>query len=373
VFFISLIALLLGAFRRSVGASGAGTQSPLDSVHSARQELQTLKEQIKVLELRDPEVAKQAALQTHLTLTERDQRENLYLKAKVSDLENQLETIKNGAQPLFHPDPNDKGPRIEYAVFGAAGDEPIDVTSRIRSLVIDKKEIWPNIQCLGLKDDPHPFATKYLTVTLSITQAEGEQVNLPMDWFTRSPAKPQRHTSVQGLEYAGWHGNTGRLPTFFPNELSSPSWINIRNSCTAPNKSAQRVTVQLGFVNSTRTQLWIVPEAVWFEQQSNSVDTVVEKWSHEVSIEGGDDQSFVLFAQDENGRVIPHKDGGEPLPPLDYDHWDVKVVVSSDNVRGFEGIIRFTQTRNNLTPDQPAFIKLRDVEPRFETIERYLQ
>jgi hypothetical protein len=217
--------------------------------------------------------------------------------------------------------------------------------------------------------DPHFGVYKYLLFTVSAKVHEGKTLTVnPGDRLAR-PSTP-----VAGLQYAGWHGSAGhnRLPNHWPNDLSSPTWISVKNTHTAPAKQAENVTALLGFVNSQRTQLLIVPEAVWYEEQSAG-RAHIEQLAHTVRIEAGDAQPFILFVEDKNGRVIPHKNGGEPFPPLDYDHWDVKVVVSSDNIWGFEGIIRFTQTRINLTPDQPAFTKLRDVPPRLETIQRFLQ
>jgi hypothetical protein len=220
-----------------------------------------------------------------------------------------------------------------------------------------------------VEKDPHFGVYKYLLFTVSAKLHEGKTLTVnPGDRLAR------RRMPDAGLQYAGWHGSAGhnRLPTHWPNDLSSPTWISVKNTHTAPAKSAENVTVLLGFANSQRTQLSIVPEAVWYEEQSLG-RAHTEQLAHAVRIEAGDAQPFILFVEDKNGRVIPHKNAGEPFPPLDYDHWDVKVVVSSDNVWGFEGIIRFTQTRINLTPDQPAFTKLRDVPPRLETIQRFLQ
>jgi len=120
-------------------------------------------------------------------------------------------------------------------------------------------------------------------------------------------------------------------------------------------------------MNSAQTNLLIVPEAVWWEIRNTPGGNTHSGWRHGVDIEGGDEQSFVLFVTDQHGRIIPHKDRNEPVGELDYDHWAVKVIVSSDNAQGFEGTIGFTLTRNSLAPDQPAFTKQRNVKPRLRS------
>jgi hypothetical protein len=174
-----------------------------------------------------------------------------------------------------------------------------------------------------------------------------------------------------GLEFVEWHGgNRSSLPSHWPNSASTPSWISIRNIQVAPSITAQKVTARLEFVDSQRTQVLIVPEAVWFEQKVMSRTGRVERWAHEVEIEGGDEQAFVFFVETPRREIIPHKDRGEPLEPLTYDHWNVKLIVSSDNLPGFEGTIGFTLTRNAMPHDHPAFTKLRDVPPRLQSIQR---
>lgn len=217
--------------------------------------------------------------------------------------------------------------------------------------------------------DPHEGPYKYMRFSLSGKVHEGKTLTIrPGDRLLVT--KPV----AVGLEYVSWHGSDGGgLPTKWPDNFSTPSWVSIKNRLTTPAQKAENVTALLGFVNSQRTQLVMVPNAVWYHQQTFGRHGMTEGWSFGVSIEGGDTQSFVLFAQDQHGRITPHKGEAWPLPPLDYDRWDVKIVVTSDNVSGFEGILRFTQTRNSLSPDQPAFIKLRDLRPRLETIEQFLR
>ncbi len=100
--------------------------------------------------------------------------------------QSEARTISGGTDyrnPPFHPRSQEKGRRIEFAAFGAEGDTPINVTDRVRALVLEGKEVWVNRDCLGVKEDPHPYATKYLTITLSATHSEAEKVVLPSQWL----------------------------------------------------------------------------------------------------------------------------------------------------------------------------------------------
>lgn len=178
-----------------------------------------------------------------------------------------------------------------------------------------------------------------------------------------------------GLESAGWHASDrGKLPIHWPDAYSNPSWFCVHNTHATPAKTAKNVTARLEFTNTEKTELLLISEACWFEEKRMArtkegmpESVTVERWSHAVEIEGGNEQSFVLFVQNKPGDLLPHKNGSEPLGPLDYDHWDVKITVSADNVKGFEGILGFTLSRNRLAPDHPAFVRLRDVPPRLES------
>lgn len=90
----------------------------------------------------------------------------------------------------FHPRSGEMGPRIEHAAFGAAGDQPHDVTDKVKSLLTEGKEIRAKWQTL-LGFDPHEDETKYLTVTLSTTEAEGGLIKLPLSSVgLPPPSKP---------------------------------------------------------------------------------------------------------------------------------------------------------------------------------------
>jgi hypothetical protein len=65
-----------------------------------RSQIVGLMDKLKALESsRDPEEAKEVALRTHRTLSERVQKENLFLKSKVTSLESQLADIQKRPEP----------------------------------------------------------------------------------------------------------------------------------------------------------------------------------------------------------------------------------------------------------------------------------
>jgi hypothetical protein len=70
-----------------------GSQGQFDG----KQEIKNLRDKIKLLELRDPEIAKQQAIETHRMLSERDRQEALFLKSKISILEHRIEEYEKDA------------------------------------------------------------------------------------------------------------------------------------------------------------------------------------------------------------------------------------------------------------------------------------
>ena len=180
----------------------------------------------------------------------------------------------------------------------------------------------------------------------------------------RRHSTPRSHDMGCDLELVTWHaGARGRLPSFWPDDESNPTWISVRNIRGAPPVRARNVTARLEFVNSAQTRRLIVPEAVWFEEQHTG-HRVSEKYSHAVEIEGGDEQSFIVFSTNKRGDLVPYKNGNEPLEPLGFDHWDVLIHVSSDNVHGHEAHSGFTVTRHSYVHDMPYFIKQLRVPPK---------
>jgi hypothetical protein len=184
--------------------------------------------------------------------------------------------------------------------------------------------------------------------------------------LTSSPVTGLSADQNPDLELVTWHaGKRGRLPSFWPDSESNPTWISVRNTRIAPPLRARNVTAYLEFVNSSRTRRLIVPEAVWFEEQ-HTERRVSEQFTHSVEIEGGDEQSFILFSENKRGDLIPYKNGSEPLEPLDFDHWDLLVRVSSDNASGCEAHSGFTLTRHSLAQDTPHFSKRQPVPPKIQ-------
>ncbi len=183
-------------------------------------------------------------------------------------------------------------------------------------------------------------------------------------WVYAVWLKPKKDTRQSRLEFQEWHGGSA---SSFPRRWAdgNPTWVAIRNASEAPAATAKNVTVRLEFINSEGSTIHVVPQAPWFATKSYGPTKrlVVERWRHDASIEGGGEQSFVLFVTDDNSRVLVQKDALEPVGALDYDHWRVKITATSDNAEGFEGEIGFTLTPNHLAPNIPAFKKLETLKP----------
>jgi hypothetical protein len=142
-----------------------------------------------------------------------------------------------------------------------------------------------------------------------------------------------------------------------------PTWIAVVNRQAAPAMSAGNVTARLEFIDSSGRTQFSVPNADWYQVQKFGATGEVQQWRADTAIDGGDEQSFVLFTTADSGRLVIHKQGLEPIGYLDYDKWRIRIIVTSDDADGFEGELRFTYTRNSLVPDQPAFTKLRTLSP----------
>jgi hypothetical protein len=118
------------------------------------------------------------------------------------------------------------------------------------------------------------------------------------------------------------------------------------------------------FINDARTSVFTVPEAQWYVEKDLGNDITGRGYKGSVDLEGGEEQSFVLFVTDLQRKIWVYKNGETPVGILDYGHWEINMIVSSNNIEGFEGKIGFTLTRNSLTPDHPAFTRTRTVKPR---------
>jgi hypothetical protein len=166
---------------------------------------------------------------------------------------------------------------------------------------------------------------------------------------------------IAQLDFLEWHAGDSRS---FPNGYGEahPSWIAVKNTQDAPARTAKNVTTRLEFVDSSGITQFTVPHADWFVIETIGT-TKIESWRRDSTIEGGDEQSFVLFASNDKGQVIISKSAGEPIGMLGYDKWRVRIIVTSDDGQGFEGELRFTHTRSSLAPDHPAFHRMRTVPP----------
>jgi hypothetical protein len=166
---------------------------------------------------------------------------------------------------------------------------------------------------------------------------------------------------VAQLDFLEWHAGDSRS---FPNSYGDahPSWIAVKNTQDAPARTAKNVTARLEFVDSSGTTQLTVSNADWFLVQTIGT-TKMESWRKDATIQGGDEQSFVLFASNDERQVIISKSAGEPIGMLGYDKWRVRIIVTSDDGQGFEGELRFTYTRSSLAPDHPAFHRIRTVPP----------
>jgi hypothetical protein len=196
--------------------------------------------------------------------------------------------------------------------------------------------------------------------------------------WIRGSAVSRAKTSLsrdRGLVFAGWLGASHAvlLPVHWPTETEKANWVSIRNSRAIPSVDAKNVTVHLEFINSQKTKRLIVPEAVWWEigGMTPKENERVSHAQHSVDISGGDDQAFLLFSEDREGRGIPYKDANEPLEPLSKDRWEISLLVTSDNIEGFEGMIPVIAGRNGIRADLAnPFTRLRSVPPRLESIRR---
>jgi hypothetical protein len=103
------------------------------------------------------------------------------------DLRLQLSAL-NSRPPLrwnapFYCRSQERGVRIESAMFGPLGREPQDVIERVRELADRGEPIFPSFHQLLNGVDPLQHADKYLTVTISITRSEieGKRIVIALD------------------------------------------------------------------------------------------------------------------------------------------------------------------------------------------------
>jgi hypothetical protein len=203
------------------------------------------------------------------------------------------------------------------------------------------------------------FRVRWDALQKSIVDVEPNGIRLDDDPPPTEPLHVVR-SQLPKLEYQEWHSGGARS---FPNDHhgGNPSWVAIKNTQKTPAKQAANVTARLEFIDSSNITQFTVPQVPWYRIQRRAKGTT-EGWCDDLNIEGGEEQSFVLFVTAHDGRILAYK-GPLPIGHLDFDHWRIKIIATSDNAQGFEGEISFTLTSNQLTPDQPAFRFLRTLEP----------
>jgi hypothetical protein len=170
--------------------------------------------------------------------------------------------------------------------------------------------------------------------------------------------------SSSRLEFGLWHGGDSNR---YPRKLNNgcPSWVSVRNVNTAAPRTASNVVAQIEWIDAERSKRLVVPEADWYFIEETPGGGRAESWLRSVDLQGGDDQSFVLFVQDEQSRRYIYKHGTELVGMLGEGLWTANIRVSSDNAEGFEGTLTLTVTRGGLTPGSPkAFVLRHRVRPR---------
>lgn len=228
-----------------------------------------------------------------------------------------------------------------------------------RQLIVPIQLAYSNLS--GTQHYRSSFRLRWDQMQESIVDVEPVETRLDDNPPSTAPPNVIPNQSAQ-LDFQEWHAGDTRS---FPNRYGDghPSWVAVVNRQAAPARTATNVTVRLEFVDSSGATRFCVPHGVWYQMQRFGNSSEVQQWRDDITIDGGDEQSFVLFAQNDDRRLVIHKHASEPIGQLDYDRWRVRITVTSDDAQGFEGELRFTFTRNSLEPDRPAFTKIRTLAP----------
>jgi hypothetical protein len=247
-------------------------------------------------------------------------------------------------------------PRYEGKTAAEAFDYMKTVVTE-RNLVVPFEIAYTNTS--GKVHYRSSFRVRWDPLRQSIVDVEPNGILLDNDPPPTEPLHVVR-SHLPKLEYHGWHSGDARS---FPSEHHGghPSWVAIKNTQKTPAMQAVNVTARLEFIDSNNVTRFVVPQVPWYRIQHRGT-AKTEQWCDDVTIEGGEEQSFVLFVESHDRRILAYK-GPLPIGHVDYDHWRIKIIVRSDNAQGFEGEIGFTLSSNQLTPDQPAFKLLRTVDP----------
>ncbi|MGA2769567.1 MAG: hypothetical protein ABSG26_02000 [Bryobacteraceae bacterium] len=211
------------------------------------------------------------------------------------------------------------------------------------------------------------FRVRWDQLTESIVDVEPLGIRPDDEPPSAAPPNVLAVSATARLKFQCWHGGAERG---FPSPWGdgTPTWIAVENTQSAPARTATNVKGRLEFIASDGTVRFVVPEVSWYEVKAADgaeAGQVVGGRKKAVEIEGGCDQSFALFIQSDQRKLLVYSDFDEAhIGDLGYDKWQVRIQVTSEDAYGFEGRLSFTFTRRSLIPDQPAFTKVRDIPPR---------
>ncbi len=149
-----------------------------------------------------------------------------------------LEEAQSRGSDTFNFHPDSVGLRIESALFGAKGDTPKDVRDKVHARLSVGETVPVSWQFL-LGYDPHPYATKYLTVTFSITAAEAGEIAVQETALRRRLYLLLDQVALNLKELQ----NDGKL-----NLMSKDNWTNVGHSETVARASSRMIdcAVSLG-------------------------------------------------------------------------------------------------------------------------------
>jgi hypothetical protein len=211
------------------------------------------------------------------------------------------------------------------------------------------------------------FRVRWDQLTESIVDVEPLGIRADDEPPSAAPPNVLAVSATARLRFQCWHGGTERG---FPSRWGDgmPTWIAVENAQSAPARTATNVKGRLEFVASDGTVRFVVPDVSWYEVKAGDgigAGPVVGSRKKALEIEGGCDQSFALFIQSDQRRLLVYSDFEQaPVGDLGYDRWQVRIQVTSEDAYGFEGRLGFTFTRQSLIPDRPAFIRVRNIPPR---------
>jgi hypothetical protein len=102
--------------------------------------------------------------------------------------------------PPFYPNIQERGRRLESAIYGSAKMPPENVTAKLREFVsTGKRDIKVNHYelCKGAIDPDYGEDLKFLTVTYSETLQQSEMLRLPLDWLDNADRQKQEAAALE--------------------------------------------------------------------------------------------------------------------------------------------------------------------------------